>query len=703
MSYDERGRVEALLRYTENIGFDAVYYTWNSMNQVVSVRSADMMRQHTSWYGFDAQGRIDTVWTRLSATGLGLKAVSGILYPAPQARPDTADIVYRYTKTGMLDTMLYPPVNVVVSYDYNHRKWLDSLVAMKSGIKLFREILSYDPAGQITQQVWQQGTNAKRKQIYRYDSVQRLTRWTNGPQTGGTTDSTTYAYDNVGNRQSVAATAAPAETYTYTTGTSQLGTHRQTPTLGNIVERYYTYNGNGSVIAREKYEQISGGWVWKGREEIGTSYRELAKRYRLVTPGAGGGGPVITDWHYRYGAGGEREQKRQYPAVWGDTDMVYAWQYYLLGANREQLAVYHGQQVLNLYCHDSVRRVWMYPWEYLTYGVGDPVRVITRPWGKKEYVVADHLGSQRSTVETGGTVIATNDYAPFGERLAVTGGTPRKGYIDKENDRESGLENTGIRQVDGPRFLSVDALWEKFPGTSPYVYSMNNPIRLFDANGAVPYRFVVRAFVPTPTFAWGWGGDDRGFSASFYASSRLHHYAALETDDGSIMTWGFQGVSKHPVLGSEQGEPTLSATTIAPVNEDRNGSRTFHFMLKTAGSDPLVPGAPDVDLNTEIVITENKKRHKLSLTALIRGDKFPDAEALIQDPSGQTVFIGTFAWESGSSPYWSLFGEGEDQMIRANFMINTDNAGNFTSVAMNGQTYSINAWNQQFLNRNANP
>jgi hypothetical protein len=34
ISYDERGRVEAQLRWTENIGFDAVYYTYNVRHEV---------------------------------------------------------------------------------------------------------------------------------------------------------------------------------------------------------------------------------------------------------------------------------------------------------------------------------------------------------------------------------------------------------------------------------------------------------------------------------------------------------------------------------------------------------------------------------------------------------------------------------------------------------------------------------------------
>lgn len=72
MSYDARGRVEALLRYNENLGFDAVYYQYNSSDQVIAVMVADPVRRFTTWYGYDHQGRIDSVWTKLDAPGSGL-------------------------------------------------------------------------------------------------------------------------------------------------------------------------------------------------------------------------------------------------------------------------------------------------------------------------------------------------------------------------------------------------------------------------------------------------------------------------------------------------------------------------------------------------------------------------------------------------------------------------------------------------------
>jgi hypothetical protein len=42
------------------------------------------------------------------------------------------------------------------------------------------------------------------------------------------------------------------------------------------------------------------------------------------------------------------------------------------------------------------------------------------------------------------------------------------------------------------RFLSIDKLWEKYYGWTPYQYSMNNPISLLDENGLVIFSFSIR-------------------------------------------------------------------------------------------------------------------------------------------------------------------------------------------------------------------
>ena len=106
---------------------------------------------------------------------------------------------------------------IIIDYGYNHRKFLDSLLAVKvvSGTDslLFREKLSYDSAGQIIAQESQNSSQSTPLvQNYRYDRVQRLELW--GTNTVG--DSTAYEYDEVGNRTSDRNLYAyPGKVYTY--------------------------------------------------------------------------------------------------------------------------------------------------------------------------------------------------------------------------------------------------------------------------------------------------------------------------------------------------------------------------------------------------------------------------------------------------------------------------------------------------------
>src|ERR1041384_5694948 len=109
------------------------------------------------------------------------------------------------------------------------------------------------------------------------------------------------------------------------------------------------------------------------------------------------------------------------------------------------------------------------------------MNVTTDANGVKSYKIGDHLGSTRMMV-TGTSVSERNDYEPFGKHEAVAGAESRKGYIDREEDLETGMGNFGVRQMK-ERFWSVDPLWEKFRGWSPYVYGYNNPIGLRDGNG----------------------------------------------------------------------------------------------------------------------------------------------------------------------------------------------------------------------------
>ncbi|MBK8909907.1 MAG: hypothetical protein IPM61_01120 [Chlorobi bacterium] len=170
---------------------------------------------------------------------------------------------------------------------------------------------------------------------------------------------------------------------------------------------------------------------------------------------------------------------------------------YLLGGSKEQLAVWHGQQMSGPFCDTAWRRnVFLYPTEYLTNGIGwngvheDLTPIITAPDGSKEYRISDHLASLRASLTPG---ISTKyyDYDPWGNVLG--GGTAaRRGFNENEKDRENGLFSLGVRKYEEGRFLSIDPLFEKEAEISPYVYAGNAPLNFSDPGGKQRDKFLMR-------------------------------------------------------------------------------------------------------------------------------------------------------------------------------------------------------------------
>ena len=147
MSYDERGRVEALLRYNENLGFDAVYYQYNSANQVIALDcgrsahgdsrpgTATMRRGVSIPSGRSSKGRAaacSPVAGSITCTSPASRAIRGF----------EPEIVYSYTRTDQVATMRYPAIGTLVEYAYNHRSFLDSLVATAQRLDGFQPAIA---------------------------------------------------------------------------------------------------------------------------------------------------------------------------------------------------------------------------------------------------------------------------------------------------------------------------------------------------------------------------------------------------------------------------------------------------------------------------------------------------------------------------------------------------------------------------------
>lgn len=474
-SYNEQGFVEATLRYTENLGFDAVYYSYNHTGMLIRQCTADPFNQHCTWYGYDQNGRPDSVWSDLGEDkGLTLAPV----LPTFLTRPSTPDAVVFYGKRGPDSVLLFPPTggNVRAQFFVGPR-FGDSVIAKQGLSTIYKEALAHDVTGKITKQTWQSG-----QLFYGYDSVGRMTSW-GIPST----DTTHYVMDSLGNRIRTIKSDTVFQQLDYATGNNRLNS-----SLATGDSTYYTYDADGAVTritgsigGSTIDESFVYGWdtrLYKYKKTL--AWRQKPCYPDTVTP--------ITydathqDWRYRYSGGGEREQKRLYYSQESDTcSGIMPWVYYLLNANGEQLAVWHGRQTAEPdTCGESGRRVVWYPVEYRSSG-GAAVYVRGASGGfVKELRMFDHLGSVRIRMKTTGN--ETVDYNPYGENRTGTT-TARTTFLDKEKDSEtknrySDFSARKYEEKTG-RFLRPDPLWMRRPYNSSYAYGGVSPMMHADPSG----------------------------------------------------------------------------------------------------------------------------------------------------------------------------------------------------------------------------
>ena len=114
------------------------------------------------------------------------------------------------------------------------------------------------------------------------------------------------------------------------------------------------------------------------------------------------------------------------------------------------------------------------------------------------YYHPDHLGSSSYITNLDGEVVQHIEYVPFGEVFVEERNniwnTPYL-FNAKEFDEETGLYYYGARYYE-PRlslWISTDALKEKTPNVSPYIYTDNNPIIYIDPDGNFRWKALAEA------------------------------------------------------------------------------------------------------------------------------------------------------------------------------------------------------------------
>lgn len=197
----------------------------------------------------------------------------------------------------------------------------------------------------------------------------------------------------------------------------------------------------------------------------------------------------------------------------------------------------------------------------------------------------DHLGSTSLVTDNSGNVVQSVAYIPYGEVfIEERNGTWNTPYLfnGKELDEETGLYYYGARYLNPTNgmWLSVDPLFEKYAGMSPYNYCAGNPVKLVDPDGRS------LAVLQAPKGAGGAGhlailiqNEDRKW--------------ALYSKNGTNENWGISGENvtednykKDGKRIIDKGQHTFDTveeflnSTENPIDEDGERQYTEAFLIE---------------------------------------------------------------------------------------------------------------------------
>lgn len=195
------------------------------------------------------------------------------------------------------------------------------------------------------------------------------------------------------------------------------------------------------------------------------------------------------------------------------------------------------------------------------------------------YYHPDHLGNSSYITDQYGEVHQHFEYFPFGEFFVQehknSDRSPYR-FNGKFFDEETGLYDYGARYYapQESRWLSVDPMAHKYPGWSPYNYTLQNPVKYVDPDGNVPLETIadvasigVSAYDMWNEPSWG----NAGFLAWDVAAAVLPYVPGSYVAKGAKVAASAAKGTKA-VKGVKTAETAASAAKVAKGGEKAGGA-----------------------------------------------------------------------------------------------------------------------------------
>jgi|GEM_PF-1204173 len=544
-----------------------------------------------------------------------------------------------------------------------------------------------------------------------------------------------YEYDGLNRLVEAAYKAVPAGGNSYTADIDHYN-------LENVI---YDFNGNIESMKRRGLTQYNPG-VFGVIDDLEFSYE--GNQVVKIDDGVGhyfndfnDGVTQATEYTYNNSGSMMADLNKDIVADYNHLNLVEEVEspnYISTGSGRALKYVYDalGQKLGKLHYSTSTSqqdvfldaRYYMDEFEYTENGIGSSLEFISIPNGRLvpdgsggfdyEYHIYDHLGSLRmvfsdlngdNTISSSTEVLQEENFYPFGlEHRYAYGSEPiqigsehQYKYTGKELQTEFNLDwaDHGARMYDPRigRWYAVDPLASELSSWSVYAYTFNNPIAYIDLDGRFPYTFHVRAFAPTGAFAgFGYHDDGRGFSTSLSVTSRIQHSFTVDPTAG---TYSQNVPFSHPTINSagddKTGSPSGSVRAsfrergIAEVSQEFEGSNPFYYGM-----------APDIEVETAFTLTENLEAGTLTINVTGESKNFPATEAFVTDADDNRLFLGAAAAYGDPT---DLILARVNKVFERGIIVHIDDRGVFQSVDFDGKNYSVEGFNNLFINQDAGP
>jgi len=462
--YDLRGRV--IKMWNIIAGFDTLItdYSYDSQDQVIFFTHSKSGSAKTFRNIYDYAGRLEKV-----------EFYAG--WPDDPS-PNYVNIAeYLYNENSQLSQQILNEGAIRNYYFYNNRNRINF---MQNSNGIFEYTNEYFLNGNVKSQEFTGSykdnfTNTSALTFnYKYDQSNRLIETENDNTQHKDNFKLENAYDKDGNilelkRYDGAGSVMDNFDYTYYSNTNKL--QRVT---GSGTQ--YTYDANGNMLTDELNQN----------RDIKYDHRNLITQIRnkkIIIEDS-----LVYVTYYFYDEAGNRIRKNVYqyigiqpsdsvetPDLGDITDMTGYWdlikdEVYSRDLSGKEVALYVNGNIMQ-------NNIW---------GLDNEGYITSA--GALNFYLKDHLGSIRAVTDENNSVISSQDYDAWGYlmqgREYHSEGSVYK-FTGKERDKESEYDYFGARYYDSRigRWGCVDPKETDYPDISPFIYALDNPLRLTDPNG----------------------------------------------------------------------------------------------------------------------------------------------------------------------------------------------------------------------------